>query len=62
MIPDGKEEETLKDCILFFKKKKIHKRLLELDKEISKAYENGDYEEQRRLEKERLGLINILKG
>jgi DNA primase len=61
-IAEGKEEETLKDCILFFKKRKIHKRLLYLDKEISKAYENRDYEEQRRLEKERLSLINILKG
>ncbi len=62
IVAKGKEEETLKDCITFFKKRKIQKELLKLDEQIAQAQKNNDYDKQRKLEKQRLQLFSILKG
>ncbi len=62
LIAEGKEEEVLEDCIVFFRKRRIEKAILTVDKKIHEAQERGNYEEQVKLEKERLKLLNILKG
>jgi DNA primase len=62
LIAEGKEEEVLNDCMLFFRKRRIEKAILAVDKKIREAQEEGNYEEQMKLEKERLKLLNILKG
>ncbi len=62
LIAEGKEEEVLEDCIIFFRKRRIEKAILTVDKKIHEAQERGNYEEQVKLEKERLKLLNILKG
>jgi DNA primase len=62
IVAQGKEREILEDCMIFFKKRKIEKAILDLDKKIREAHNEENYEEQRKLEKERMKLLNILKG